>query len=79
MTAFPFLFALMNSEQQRLARLGWRALDAGRQEDGRYCVLAKSCGHLVISLADTREDAWLGACALAMKVTEGKEAGGRTG
>ena len=53
----------------QLECLGWRVLDEGRQEDGRYCVLAKSCGHYVIALADTRHAAWSAACSLAMKLT----------
>ena len=59
----------MTTQIQRLELLGWKALDEGRQEDGRYCLLAKSCGHFIISFADTRNEAWLAACSLAMKLT----------
>jgi hypothetical protein len=54
---------------QRLELLGWKALDEGRQEDGRYRVLAESCGHYIIAIADTRRAAWSAACSLAMKLT----------
>jgi len=54
---------------QRLELLGWKALDEGRQEDGRYCVLAKSCGHFLIAFADTRGEAWSAACSMALRLT----------
>jgi len=55
----------------KLESLGWKALDEGRQEDGRYCVLCESCGHFVIAFAATRNDAWEAAMSLAMKLTRG--------
>jgi hypothetical protein len=54
---------------KRLEHLGWKALDEGRQEDGRYCLLAESCGHFIIAFADTRREAWSAACSMAMKLT----------
>jgi hypothetical protein len=59
----------MTTEIQRLQCLGWKALDEGRDEDGRYCLLAESCGHFIISCADTRREAWAAACSMAMKLT----------
>ena len=53
----------------QLELLGWRVLDEGRQEDGRYCLLAKSCGHFLIALADTRNQAWSAACSKALRLT----------
>lgn len=61
----------MTTEQHRLTSLGWRALDEGHGEDGRYRVVAHSCGHYVMSVADTREKAWAAACSLALKITCG--------
>ena len=59
----------MTTEIQRLELLGWKTLDEGRQEDGRYCVLAKSCGHFIVAFADTRREAWVAASKMAMKLT----------
>jgi len=55
---------------KRLEYLGWKALDEGRQEDGRYCLLAESCGHFAIAFADTRDEAWAAACRMVMKLTQ---------
>jgi len=69
----PILFrgTGMTTDQlhHRLECLGWRVINEGRQEDDRYYVLAKSCQHYVIALADTRCAAWSAACSLAMKLT----------
>ena len=54
---------------KQLENLGWKLLDEGRDEYGRYCVLAESCGHFIITFADTRTEAWRAACSMAMKVT----------
>jgi hypothetical protein len=59
----------MTTETQRLELLGWKALDEGRNEDGRYCVLAESCGHIIISFAPTRNDSWSAVCDLALRLT----------
>ena len=61
----------MTIEMQRLESLGWRTLDEGRQEDGRYCVLAKSCGHFIIGFADMRSEAYSAVCSMALKLTLG--------
>ena len=41
---------------------GWNVSAGGHltkgTEDGRCCVLAKSCGHFLIAFADTRCEAW---------------------
>jgi len=67
----PFLLGQqMTTEIQRLECLGWRVLYEGRQEDGRWCVLAKSCGHFIISFADARSEAWAALFSMAMKLTE---------
>ena len=59
----------MTTEMQRLERLGWQALGEGRDEYGRYCILAQSCGQFAIAFADTRTEAWPALCSMAMKVT----------
>ena len=66
-----FLDTKMTTDQlhHRLECVGWRAIEEGRQEDGRYCVLAKSCEHYIVAFADTRCAAWSAACSLAMKLT----------
>ena len=61
----------MTTAIQRLENLGYRVLDEGRQEDGRYCVLAKSCGHFVIAFADSRKEAWAAVCGMALNLTCG--------
>ena len=60
----------MTSEQHRLESLGWRALDEGRDEHGRYCVLTKSCGHFAISFAPTHSEAWSALFFLVLRLTE---------
>jgi len=52
-----------------LTCLGWKTFHDGRGKDGRWCVCATSCGHTVIAIADTREDAWSAACSTAIDVT----------
>lgn len=71
--ASALLFSLTGScvttDIQQLESLGWKALDEGRQEDGRYCLLAESCGHFIIAFADTRSEAWAAACSTALRLT----------
>jgi hypothetical protein len=69
----PFWIARMTSELlcHRLELLGWKALDEGRQEDGRYCILVESCGHFVLAFADTRSEALTAATSLALRLTCG--------
>jgi hypothetical protein len=57
------------TNEQRLAHLGWKLLDEGRQEDGRWCVLAESCGEFIIAFADSHLEAWLALFSMAMKLT----------
>ena len=52
----------------QLACLGWKVLNEGQQADGWY-VLAASCGHTVLAIADTRRAAESAARSLAMKLT----------
>jgi len=52
-----------------LTCLGWKSSDEGRREDGRWCVRAKSCGHTVIAIGETQEEAWSAACSTALNVT----------
>ena len=54
---------------KQLENLGWKLLDEGRDEYGRYCVLAESCGHFIIIFADGRPEAWSALWSMAMKVT----------
>ena len=60
----------MATDIQQLESLGWKALDEG-QSDDRYYLLAGSCGHFIMSLADTRTEAWSAARSMAMKLTRG--------
>ena len=60
----------MATKTQQLELLGWRVLDEGRQEDGRWCILAKSCGHFIIAFADTRNVTWMALISMAMKLTK---------
>jgi hypothetical protein len=55
---------------ERLAYLGWRVLCAGRQPDGRYRVLAKSCGHYLIACGESRHETWAAIFSMALKLTE---------
>lgn len=61
----------MATEQHRLECLGWRVIEEGRQEDGRYYVLAKSCGHFIVGLGDTRAETYSAVCSMALKLTRG--------
>ena len=60
----------MTTETRRLELVCWHVLDEGRLEDGRWCVLAKSCEHFIISFADTRSEAWMVFVSMVMKLTE---------
>jgi len=56
--------------RQRLRDLGWRLLDDARQaDDGSWWLIAQSCGHTIVALADTRQEVWSRACSMAMKLT----------
>jgi hypothetical protein len=56
--------------RQRLRDLGWRLLDDAQQApDGSWWLIAESCGHDIIALADTQLEVWSRACAMAMKLT----------
>lgn len=52
-----------------LELIGWRTLGEGPLHDGRYCVLARSCGHFIIAFADVRRAAFSAAREMAMKLT----------
>lgn len=61
---------LIREMRHRLRCLGWKTFDNGRQvADRRWWVFAQSCGHTVVSLADSRSEAWSAACSMALKVT----------
>lgn len=55
--------------RHRLECLGWETLDSRRQPDGRWWLLATSCGHAIVALGDSREEIWSAACSMAMKMT----------
>ena len=58
--------------RHRLCSLGWKILDDARQaDDGSWFLIAQSCGHNIVALADTEQEVWLAACAMAMKLTRG--------
>jgi hypothetical protein len=62
--------------RQRLRDLGWRLLDAQAAPDGSWFLIAQSCGHTIIALANTQHEVWSGACAMAVKLT--REGHGRS-
>ena len=71
-SAFRFFVGVcMTTEllRHRLEHLGWKVLREGRHENGRWCVLAASCGHFIAALANDRTEAWSASCAMAMKLT----------
>ncbi len=50
--------------------LGWKTCDNGRQlASGRWCVYAQSCGHTVVALADSCQEAWSAAWSMALRCT----------
>ena len=56
--------------RDRLRCLGWKTCDDGRRlESGRWSLFAKSCGHTLVAIADTRKEAWSAACAMALNLT----------
>ena len=55
--------------RHRLTCLGWKTLDSGRLPDGRWWLLATSCGHAIVARGDSREEVWSAACAMALKLT----------
>ena len=56
--------------RQRLRALGWRLLDDAQQaQDGSWWLIARSCGHTIVALADTQHETWSLACSTAMKLT----------
>jgi hypothetical protein len=56
--------------RHRLCSLGWKILDDARQaEDGSWWLIAQSCGHNLVALADTEQEVWWAACWTAMKLT----------
>ncbi len=67
----PFWFAPMTTRQfhHDLELIGWRTLGEGRLNDGRYRVIARSCGHFIVAYADRRMAAFSAARDMAMKLT----------
>jgi hypothetical protein len=59
----------VTTETQRLECLGWRVLDEGRDEDGRWCILAERCGHFAISFAPARNEAWVAIFSMTVELT----------
>ena len=60
----------MTTETRRLECLGYRVLDERRQKDGRYRVVARSCGHYLIARGGNRHETWAALFSMAMKLTE---------
>jgi hypothetical protein len=58
----------MISLHHRLESLGWRVIETGWC-DARYRVVAKSCGHRIIGIANTASEAYVATCRMAMKLT----------
>ena len=60
----------MEMLRQRLHNLGWKTDDDGqRADDGSWWLVATSCGHIIVALADTQNEVWSAACRLAMRLT----------
>ena len=36
--------------------------------DGSWSLIARSAGHTLVALADTRRDVWSAACSMAMRL-----------
>jgi hypothetical protein len=61
---------LIAEMRNRLSCLGWKTFDNGRQlANGRWWLFAQSCRHTIVALADSRQEAWSAACAMALKLT----------
>jgi hypothetical protein len=56
---------------KRLECLGWKLVDERRQVDGRYRIVAESCGHFLICLAGNHSEALSAICSLAFQFTRG--------
>ena len=66
--------------RHRLECLGWQTVgDAQEAEDGTWSLVAQSCGHNIVALADTEHEVWSAACSMAMKLTQSEEACRRHG
>ena len=52
-----------------LQHLGWKMLDGGRQPDGRWWLAAKSCGQIVLVIADSQDEALAAIRSMTMKIT----------
>jgi hypothetical protein len=56
--------------RHRLTCLGWKILDDARQaEDGSWWLIAQSCGHSIVALADREHEVWSAACSMAFSLT----------
>ena len=56
--------------RRRLLSLGWKTPDNAQQaEDGSWRLIARSCGHTIVALADAEHEVWSAACSTAMKLT----------
>ena len=55
--------------RRRLEHLGWKTFDEAQpQAGGRWWLSARSCGHTICALGDTRKEVWSAACATALKL-----------
>ena len=55
--------------RDRLECLGWKVISVAQADDGSWFLLAESCGHTIVSLADTKDAVWSLACSMALKLT----------
>jgi len=71
---------LITEMRHRLECLGWRTFDNEIQlASGRWRLFAYRRGHIMVALADSREEVWSAACSMAMKLTRnGLSDGGET-
>ena len=60
----------MIADMLQIRDLGWVAVDDGTPTtDGRWCVLVmRDPCETILAIADTREEAWSAACAMAVKL-----------
>jgi hypothetical protein len=55
--------------RHRLECLGWKTFGAQQAEDGSWFVVARSCGHTLVALANTENEVCSAACSLSLKLT----------
>jgi len=61
---------LIAEMRHRIECLGWKILSNEKSlPDGCWRLIAQSCGHTIVVLADSPRETWSAACAMALKLT----------